>query len=162
MSTLYRRRLIPNECVCLKDDCVLRQNDTEIITVWKTLHPKTEFAKGISYYILDNGWKISKFYNSQNDLVYIYCDIIDVIYDKHNDAYTFVDLLADVIIENNGLVRVVDLDELATAYVAGIITNELLVTAIYRLNDLLSKIYSDELTPYLKKIDQFADRLPVS
>ena len=162
MSTHYRRRLIPNECVYLKDDCVLEQNDTEIITVWKTLHPKTEFAKGISYYILDKGWKISKFYNSQNVLVYIYCDIIDVIYEQHNDAYTFVDLLADVIIENNGLVRVVDLDELATANVAGIITNELLITAIYRLNELLSRIYSDELAPYLKKIDQFVDRLPVS
>ena len=159
MSTLFRRRLIPNECVSLKDDSILVQNNTEIITIWQTLRPKPEFAKGISYYILEKGWKISKFFNAHNELVYIYCDIISVIYDDRNDAYTFVDYLADVIVENNGLVRVVDLNELATANVTGIIDNDELVGAIYKLNDLLGIIYSGEFEKYIKKIDQYIDQV---
>lgn len=161
MSTLYRRRLIPNECVFLKDDSILLQNDNEIITIWKTLHPKTEFAKGISFYVLDKGWKISKFFNRKNELVYIYCDIINVIYDKHNDSYTFVDYLADVIIENNGLVRIVDLDELATANVTGIINNDELTMAIYKLDSLLSNIYSGDFKKYTDRIDKYIDQINI-
>ena len=113
MPALYRKRLIPSECIHLKDDIIVSCSDDYIITRWNTLHPKEDFSHGISYYAINKGWKISKFYKKDNTLAYIYCDIIDTHYDKNTDSYTFTDLLADVIIENNGLVRVVDLDELA-------------------------------------------------
>lgn len=159
MSTLYRRRLIPNECTSLKDDIILFQNKKEILTIWKTLKPKAEFAKGISYYDLENGWKISKFFNNKNELVYIYCDIINVIYDRHNDSYTFVDYLADVIVENDNMVKVIDLDELASAQVAGIINTDEVVMALYRLDSLLKTIYHGDFQKYISRIDEFTDRI---
>jgi len=155
MSILYRKRLIPDECICLKNDNIIVQNNTQIITTWKTLHPKNEFAKGISYYVIDKGWKISKFYNTENELVYIYCDIIDTFYDENTDSYTFTDLLADVIVENNGDVKVIDLDELATALKSDIISSHMIVTALNRLDALLKIIYSGELQEYINILDQY-------
>lgn len=159
MSTLYRRRLIPDECICLKNDEIVIQNDTQIITIWKTLHPKNDFAKGISYYVIDKGWKISKFYSNRNELVYIYCDIIDTLYDEQTDSYIFTDLLADVIIENNGNVKVVDLDELATSFHSQIINEHIITTTLFKLNDLLTTIYSGQLSKYTNVIEQYIDKL---
>ena len=102
MPELYRKRLIPSECIHLKNDTIVSISDGHIITRWKTLHPKEEFSYGISYYVVKHGWKISKFYKENGTLAYIYCDIIDTSYDKNTDTYIFTDLLADVIIENDG------------------------------------------------------------
>lgn len=153
MADLYRKRLIPNECIHLKDDEIISIDNNTIITRWSTLHPKNEFSHGSSYYCLENGWKISKFFNTANELIYIYCDIIDTAYDESSDTYVFTDLLADVIIENNGFVRVVDLDELADACSQGIISNDMLVTSLHRLNSLLNIIYSGEFKKYIQKLD---------
>ena len=38
---IYRKRLIPEECILLKDDIIVEQNDDYILTKWKTLNPKT-------------------------------------------------------------------------------------------------------------------------
>ena len=159
MSILYRKRLIPDECICLKNDNIIVQNNTQIITTWKTLHPKNEFAKGISYYVIDKGWKISKFYSKSDELVYIYCDIIDTFYDQKLDAYIFTDLLADVIVENNGDVKVLDLDELATALKSDIISIKMIVIALNRLDALLKTVYSGELQKYIEVIDQYSTLL---
>lgn len=35
---LYRKRLIPEECVELKDDEILRLDENVIVTRWKCLH----------------------------------------------------------------------------------------------------------------------------
>ena len=40
--TLYRKRLIPDELVHLKDDVVLYHDDTVIITKWKTIKPRKD------------------------------------------------------------------------------------------------------------------------
>ena len=45
MTTLFRKRLIPDECVSLKDDIIIHQDDSHIITSWKTFHPKAEFSQ---------------------------------------------------------------------------------------------------------------------
>ena len=50
MPELYRKRLIPSECIHLKNDTIVSISDGHIITRWKTLHPKEEFSYGISYY----------------------------------------------------------------------------------------------------------------
>ncbi len=155
MSTLYRKRLIPNECICLKNDKIIDKTDTYIVTQWDTIHPKNEFASGISLYLMDKGWKISKFYTTEHKLLYIYCDIIDTSFDVKTDTYVFTDLLADVIIENDGFVRVVDLDELSDACESSIISNEMLVTALYRLNGLLTLIYDHKLDQYLELLEKF-------
>lgn len=61
MTDLFRRRLIPDECIHLKDDQIIHSTPDELITKWNTLHPKAEFSHGISLYCIDNGWKISNF-----------------------------------------------------------------------------------------------------
>ena len=155
MPALYRKRLIPDECIHLKDDIIVYSGDNCLITKWKTLHPKREFSHGISYYCISNGWKISKFFDSDNNLTYIYCDIIDTDYDSTTDTYVFTDLLADVIIEDNGFVRVVDLDELADAHNEHILSDELLCIALRRLDRLLKNIYSGEFKEYIARLDSF-------
>jgi len=152
MAELYRKRLIPMECIHLKDDKIIKIDKNCIITKWNTLHPKPEFSHGISYYCLKEGWKISLFYKSDNSIAYTYCDIIDTEYNEDIDTYVFTDLLADVIIENNGMVRVVDLDELAAACSEGIISNDMLVIALHRLNSLLTIIYNNEFDSYINQI----------
>ena len=56
MDTLkiYRKRLIPQECILLKDDILVEQTPERIITRWKTLKPKAEFDHGSSCYFLDS------------------------------------------------------------------------------------------------------------
>ena len=155
MPTLYRKRMIPDECIHLKDDIIVYSDDNCLITQWETLHPKQDFSHGVSFYCISNGWKISKFFDSDHNLRYIYCDIIDTSFDSDTETYVFTDLLADVIIDNNGLVRVVDLDELADAHKEHVISDQLLDTALRRLDSLLNVIYSGEFKEYVNKLDSY-------
>ena len=155
MPTLYRKRLIPDECIHLKDDIIVYSDDNCLITQWETLHPKQDFSHGVSFYCISRGWKISKFFDSDHKLRYIYCDIIDTSYNPDTETYVFTDLLADVIIENNGMVRVVDLDELADAHKEHVISDQLLDTALRRLDSLLNVIYSGEFKEYVNKLDSY-------
>lgn len=155
MAKLFRKRLIPNECIELKNDSILAIDKEKIITRWETFRPKAQFTNGISYYVLEKGFKISKFLKSDNSLAYIYCDIINTDYDPNSDTYVFTDLLADVIIENSGLIRVVDLDELADACKEKLITNDMLVSSLYKLDNLLSCIYDGSFKKYIDVLDTF-------
>ena len=69
-------------------------------------------------------------------------------------TYIFTDLLADVIIENSGFVRVVDLDELADACAWGSITNDMLVSALHKLNALLELIYNKQIQTFIDRLEQ--------
>lgn len=153
MAVLYRKRLIPDECICLDGDTVVFRDNEYIITTWHTFRPKDNFARGISLYVLDKGFKISYFLKDNGSLCYIYCDIIDVSHSAETDTFVFTDLLADVIIENDGSMRVVDLDELADCCRDGIISNELLMESLYRLDALLRCIYSGEFKKYTDLLD---------
>lgn len=144
ISKLYRRRLIPAECILLKDDVILEQNDEFIVTKWNTIHPKPNFSHGCSCYFLQEGIKVSKIYREDGTLVYWYCDIVDFSYDEKEEALTVIDLLADVILYPDGHMEVVDLDELAEAMERGLITKEQMTTCLRNLNHLLSMIYRDK------------------
>ena len=76
-------------------------------------------------------------------LVYFYCDIIDSEYDEKTNTYIFMDLLADVIIYPDGRVKVVDLGEVAEAMESGIISKELVIKALSRLDKLLDIVYTE-------------------
>ena len=138
---LYRKRFIPEEVVPLKDDEILFADETKIITKWKTLKPRPDFAWGISCYDLQNSYKISRFLDHNNHLVYYYCDIIE--WEKTEDGYLFSDLLADVIIYPNGVVRVVDLAEIADALDEKNITEAQAKKALRILDGLLRRIESE-------------------
>ena len=45
---LYRKRLIPEECIPLKDDIILYMDDEVIVTKWNTLKPRKDFHHGYS------------------------------------------------------------------------------------------------------------------
>ena len=66
---LYRKRLIPEECVALKDDEILRWDDEVILTKWNALKPKKDLHHGFSCYFLREGYKVSKFYTADNTLL---------------------------------------------------------------------------------------------
>ena len=150
---LYRRRLIPAECILLKDDTIVKQADDLIITSWKTLNPKISFSHGCSCYFLKEGFKISKFYRQDGSLLYWYCDIVEYVHDEQAHTLTVTDLLADVIVYPDGRTKVVDLDELAQAFEGGLLTAAQLSAALRQLNHLLTYIYKDKFDQLQTQIE---------
>lgn len=150
---LYRRRLIPEELIPLKDDVILHCDDEIIVTKWKTLHPKSQFSHGASCYFMKKGFKISKFYMASGELLYWYCDIVDYAYEEEQNRLTVIDLLADVIVHPDGSYKVVDLDEMGEAYKTGILPGDLLINALIRLDNLLKSIYNDEFKELQRKLE---------
>lgn len=139
---LYRKRFIPNEKIFLKDDEIVLHDKNIIITKWKVLKKRNDFTHGVSCYYLNENFKISKFIDENNNILYWYCDIIDWEFDKENNTYVFNDLLIDIIVYDNGLIKVVDMDEVAEALDKGIIDIEIAKKAIRRTDNLLRLIYS--------------------
>ncbi len=149
---LYRRRIIPEECVLLKDDIILSCDEERIVTSWQALHPKKDLHHGCSCYFLKEGFKVSKFCCEDGSLLYWYCDIVEYDYHAADNSLIVTDLLADVIIYPNGYVKVVDLDELVTALESRSISLDTLKSCILRLDKLLQIIYSgrfDTLQKYI-------------
>ena len=153
--TLYRKRLIPEECILLKDDIILSADKERIITSWHALHPKKELHHGYSMYLLNEGIKVSKFVREDDSLIFWYCDIVTYEFDAPSNTLTSVDLLADVIIYPDGFVKVVDLDELVQALQEGKITNEQLSDSLLKLNRLLSLIYAGKFSGLTEQIESF-------
>ena len=152
---LYRKRLIPEECVLLKDDIILFQDEKLIITKWNTLHPKKDLHHGYSCYCLDKGIKISKFLDADDHLLCWYCDIITYSFDPVENAYVFTDLLADVILKPGEQIEVVDLDELADACELELITPKQLILSLRQLDELLKCIQSGEFSVYQSLLNHF-------
>lgn len=152
--TLYRRRLIPEECILLKDDTIICKTEDYIITSWNALHPKKDLHHGYSAYLLKEGIKVSKFLREDDSLLYWYCDIVTYEPNPEENALTSIDLLADVIIYPDGFVKVVDLDELVIALNEGKISNQQLSESLMKLDRLLSTIYAGEFHKYTELIEQ--------
>lgn len=154
---LYRRRIIPEECILLKDDIILSCDEERIITSWNALHPKKDLHHGMSCYFLKEGFKISKFCYEDGSLLYWYCDIVDYNYNSVDNSLIVTDLLADVIIYPDGFVKVVDLEELVTALESRSISLDTLKSSLLRLDRLLSLIYSnqfDTLKAYIENSNE--------
>lgn len=148
---LYRRRIIPDECILLKDDQILSCNEHFILTSWNALKPRSDLHHGFSCYFLKKGIKLSKFYREDNSLICWYADIVSYDYDPVANVLTSTDLLVDVIIEPDGFVRIDDLDELAHALEEGLIDTETVKFCLRTVDGLLKVIYRggfDELKGY--------------
>ena len=152
---LYRRRLIPNETLLLKDDVTLYRDENRIVTRWNTIRPKKELHHGLSCYLLDKGVKVNKFYDRSGRLICWYCDIVSYSYDASSDTYIFTDLLADILVYPDGSLKVVDLDEMADAVEQGLLSGEMLLKGLRRTNWLLSKIYDGSFCEIRDFINQF-------
>ncbi len=151
---LYRRRYIPNELIYLKDDEILSIDSEKVITKWNVLTPRHDFTHGVSCYFINEGFKVSKFLDKDNKLLYWYCDIIETEVDGEKSCYTFNDLLIDVIVKNDGFVKVIDLDEVGKALKEKIISEELIIKAMERVNNLLNIIYSGRFREYTRYIEE--------
>lgn len=156
VPVLYRKRIIPDECIELRDDVVLRCDDSVIVTCWKALHPKKDLARGYSCYYLNRGIKVSRFIDHRGGLMYWYCDIVDYDFSPDRSVLTVTDLLADVLLYPDGRLKVVDLDELAQAFHEKRIDDACIERTLIRLSRLLEIIYSrqfDSLTrPILEEM----------
>ena len=151
--SLYRKRIIPNECILLKDDVILSWNRERIVTRWNALKPKKDLHHGYSCYFLREGYKVSKFYTVDDSLLYYYCDIITSEYIEATNSFIVTDPLADVIVYPDGFVKVVDLDEMVPALEEGGISLDDLKSALISCNSLLTEIYAGrlcELTTYIE------------
>lgn len=138
---LYRRRFIPDELIHLKDDIILVMESNLIITKWNALHPRKDIASGISAFYLDQGFKISKVFDKQGDIVYWYCDIIQTKKDDEKNTVIIEDLLIDLILYEDGNMRIVDLNELAEALDKKLISQAEASYALRTVNSLLQIIY---------------------
>ena len=152
---LYRRRIIPDECILLKDDLILECNEERIVTSWKAIRPKKDLHHGYSCYFLKEGFKVSKFYYEDGRLLYWYCDIVDYDYIASDNKLIVTDLLADVIIYPDGFVKVVDLDELVIALESRAISLDTLKSSLNKLDKLLHIIYQKKFDILTKEIEKF-------
>lgn len=152
---IYRKRFIPDEMIHLKDDQVLSCDADLLVTKWDTLKPRCDIAGGISAYFISKNIKVSKIHDCNQQLVYWYCDIINTIYDPTTYTYIFEDLLIDIIVYENGLVKVVDLDEVAEILDKQSLNTHLLATALRTTNSLLQDIYQDKFDEYKKVINTY-------
>lgn len=159
---LYRKRIIPEECILLNNDTILEYSSDRLITGWHALKPKKDLHHGCSCYFFGECFKLSKFYRQDGSLLYWYCDIIEAEYRQESNELFVTDLLADVIIYPDGTVKVVDLDELVTALEVGSLTLDRLKKAILSLNGLLNLIYTDNLSAYQNILNEAELRYQLS
>lgn len=153
--TLYRKRLIPFENIKLSNDVILFSSKDKIITSWKTIRPRTDMDHGFSLYLPAEGIKISKFLKSDGSLYKWYCDIVDYSFNEEDNSVTALDLLLDVTISPDGRVKVLDLDELASAHKSGLIDDALMEASLIRTNRLLDTIYSGGFKKYENMLDEY-------
>ena len=154
MPKIYRRRYIPNETVHLADDEITLCRPDLLITRWKCLKPRDDFASGISAHYINRNFKISKFLKADGSLHYYYCDIIKTISENGGEDLIFCDLLADLIVHVDESVEVLDLCDLRRAYDDGLIEIDDVFTAIEALDDLMQSIRSGEFAELIKALEE--------
>lgn len=152
---LYRKRLIPNENILLNKDLILFADEKKIVTKWNTINPRKDIDHGYSLYLPDEGYKISKFLRSDGSFHKWYCDIVEFYFDKENNSCTTLDLLLDITINDKGIIRLLDMDELAEAHKEGLINDDLLSKALIRADRLLQTAYSGNFRKYSDVLDSF-------
>lgn len=154
---LYRKRLIPDECILLKDDSILEVTEDHILTRWNTLKPKKILHHGDSCYYLNKGVKVSRFYTRDNLLICWYCDIVSYELNEDKTSLTSTDLLLDILVYPDKSFKILDMDELAQAHAERLISDELLqrslLTANHLLNDIYDNTFYDIYTPVFEKLN---------
>ena len=142
---ILRKRYIPDEIVDISKDEVILKTENLIVTKWTPIKPRPDIGMGISYTMLDKGWKISKFFDKSGNFIYWYCDIID--YKFEDDTYTLIDLLIDLKIFSDGKYEILDREELDEALNENIITKEQYEDALSKLQELLDVVKSGKFPP---------------
>ena len=84
---MYRKRFIPMETIDISNDEVVLRTSSLIVTQWLPIHKRDDISAGMSWTYLEEGYKLSKFFGNDGNLLYYYCDIIDVDYKEEEDSY---------------------------------------------------------------------------
>lgn len=157
---IFRKRFIPLETVDISSDELLYRDSELLITAWKPIRERSDFAGGISFTFLKEGYKISRFLDGTGRFLYWYCDIVDVEYDQILDRYLINDLLLDMKLMSDGKLVILDSDELAEALESGLITAEQAGMALRRLDKLLKMVYSGNFPPEICNSREYCGWLP--
>ncbi|MDR1540755.1 MAG: DUF402 domain-containing protein [Clostridiales bacterium] len=152
---LFRRRFIPDETVELKNDEILMLDEDILVTKWDVLKPRSDFTHGVSCFYMKKGWKISRIMDARDKWLYTYCDIIETCKNEKDNIILFNDLLVDVIVYDNGFVKVVDAGEISEALDKNLITVDMAKKALRILDDLLELIYAGRFQELLSSIKDF-------
>ena len=156
---LFRKRHIPEECVPLKKDTVLFLDDSRMITAWNVIKPRSDFASGVSLFDFEKHWKITRVAKADGSLYHWYCDIMRVQFSENKETDTtsclMEDLLIDIVIEPDGSVHVLDLDEAAEAFERGLINGSDLTLALNAADTLLRIIRNGEFKEYQKIVEEY-------
>ncbi len=152
---LYRKRLIPKELIALDDDTIVYVDNQQMITRWNSIKPRKDIAYGCSAYLFDKGYKISKVFDHNNQLVYWYCDIINHSYDVSHNSLIVTDLLIDIVVMTDGSVKILDLDELAEALKQGLLSTQEACQALEKSNSLLRDIYEGRFKEYQTLVEKY-------
>lgn len=156
---LFRKRHIPEECVPLTKDTVLFLEDSRMVTSWNVLKPRADFASGISLFDFEKHWKITRVAKADGSLYHWYCDImrVHISEDAETDTATYLmeDLLIDIVIEADGSLDVLDLDEAAEAFEKGLISANDLTLALNAADALLRVIRNGEFAEYQKIVESY-------
>lgn len=145
--SIYRKRYIPLETVDISGDELIFRSEDMLITRWNAIRPRADFSKGVSFTFLNEGLKISRYYDHSGNFLYWYCDIIEVQYNEEEDSYNLVDLLLDVKVMADGTVKVLDAGELAEALELNLINNQQTCQALRALDSLLKMIDTGQFPP---------------
>lgn len=108
---LIRKRYYPDEEVNISGDEILYLDDDLLVTSWLPIKPREDISKGIAFWFLNKGYKITKLYDLEGKFIHYYCDICRYEVEK-GKSYKMIDLLADIIVEPSMTYRVIDMDEL--------------------------------------------------
>ena len=150
---IYRRRYIPWEFIELKKDERISLDEDHLITRWKPIRPRQDFASGVSVYCLKKGWKISKIEDADGNTIHWYCDICEFVVDDAANSLTSNDLLLDVIVYPDGRELIMDADEAALALEQQLITKEQLIKGLRSFDSLLKILRDGEFEKYKKMLE---------
>lgn len=151
--TLLRKRYFPNEEIDISDDDVLYVDDELLVTSWVPIRSRGDIKRGISYYFLNEGYKISKVFNNDDSLKYYYCDICRYEVNKDKKIYKMIDLLVDIEVFPDKHYIVLDFDELIDLFERKEISPKEYMRSVKNFSDLVTKINNGEF-PY-EVLDRF-------
>lgn len=154
---IYRKRYIPDEIVDISDDKMLRFENNILVTKWNTIKPRNDFSWGVSFAYLEEGYKISRFYNEKDEFLFWYIDFVEAHWNQNSDELTLIDLLVDVKIFPDGSWRVLDREELEDCKEKEKITLEQYKKALRSLEKIINMLEKKIFPPpfiseYLSKI----------
>lgn len=131
----------------------LNKTYTELVRDWRgrncfaTQYPNPDGKRiFLTFYMVDQGYTVSKVFNKQGEFLYYYCDIMEMKQvSKLN--YVMVDFVLDLIVHGNGSYEVIDIDEFADAIERGDIPLKKQVYALRRLHEMIELHQRRQLIP---------------